>query len=168
MIKMIRIDDRLLHGQVVFMWSKSLDVKGIIVANDALVNDPIQIVAMKMTVPDHIKLLIKNIDDAITLLHDPRVNSMQILVVVENPVDAARVLKGIDSNLVSVVNIGNSGRIKKGNKRVLTKEVYIDDEDIAAMKEILAYDKPFEIQMIPTNNKVNVKDALMHFEKEDK
>ena len=42
MIKMLRIDDRLLHGQVVFMWTKQLHIKGIIVANDELVTDPIQ------------------------------------------------------------------------------------------------------------------------------
>ncbi len=49
MIKMLRIDDRLLHGQVVFMWTKQLNIKGIIVANDELVQDPIQSLAMKIS-----------------------------------------------------------------------------------------------------------------------
>ena len=72
MIKMLRIDDRLLHGQVVFMWTKQLNIKGIIVANDELVQDPIQSLAMKLAVPEQIKLLIKSIEEASRLIQDPR------------------------------------------------------------------------------------------------
>ena len=81
MIKMLRIDDRLLHGQVVFMWTKQLNIKGIIVANDELVTDPIQSLAMKLAVPEHLKLLIKTIDEAAKLINDPRAAGMNILVV---------------------------------------------------------------------------------------
>lgn len=168
MIKMLRIDDRLLHGQVVFMWTKQLGVKGIVVANDDILDDPIQLVAVKLAVPDHMKLLIKKVDDAIHILNDPRGQNMSILVVVKDPVDAARLMKGIkDTSQIMVMNIGNSGRIDKKDKRVLTKEVYVDDRDVEALQELLTYDIPFEIQMVPTNNKVNVKDALKHFKKEE-
>ena len=127
MIKMLRIDDRLLHGQVVFMWTKQLNIKGIIVANDELVQDPIQSLAMKLAVPEQIKLLIKSVEEASRL--------------------------------------GNSGRIDKGNKEMMTREVYVDETDIEAIQEILSYELPFDIQMIPTNNKVNVKDALRSIRK---
>ena len=33
MIKLVRIDYRLLHGQVVFAWTRALDIDHIIVAN---------------------------------------------------------------------------------------------------------------------------------------
>ena len=39
MIKFIRIDHRLLHGQVVFSWSKSLQINRILVVNDEAAND---------------------------------------------------------------------------------------------------------------------------------
>lgn len=161
MIKMLRIDDRLLHGQVVFMWTKQLNIKGIIVANDELVTDPIQSLAMKLAVPEHLKLLIKTIDEAAKLINDPRAAGMNILVVMKNPIDAARLLQKIeDKSVIERVNIGNSGRIDKGDRMMMTKEVYVDDADIAAIEEILAAGLPFEIQMIPTSNKVQVKEAL--------
>lgn len=167
MIKMLRIDDRLLHGQVVFMWTKHLGVKGIIVANDEILDDPIQLVAVKLAVPEDMKLLIKKVDDAINIINDPRSQKMSILVVVKDPTDAARLMKGIyDVSQVTVLNIGNSGRINSQDKMMLTKEVYVDDKDIKALKEIITYQIPFEIQMVPTNNKVNVKDALKHFKEE--
>lgn len=167
MIKMLRIDDRLLHGQVVFMWTKHLGVKGIIVANDDILDDPIQLVAVKLAVPEDMKLLIKKVDDAIKVINDPRGQNMSILVVVKDPIDAARLMKGInDPSQIAVLNIGNSGRIEKKDKKVLTKEVYVDDHDVAALQELLTYQIPFEIQMVPTNNKINVKDALKHFKEE--
>ena len=166
MIKMLRIDDRLLHGQVVFMWTKQLNIKGIIVANDELVTDPIQSLAMKLAVPEHLKLLIKTIDEAAKLINDPRAAGMNILVVMKNPVDAARLLQKIeDKSVIERINIGNSGRIDNGDRMMMTKEVYVDDADIAAIEEILAAVLPFEIQMIPTSNKVQVKEALKNVRK---
>ena len=48
---------------------------------------------------------------------------------------------------------------------MMTKEVYVDAADIAAIEEILATGLPFEIQMIPTSNKVQVKEALKNVRK---
>lgn len=39
MIEMIRLDDRLVHGQVAVIWSKRLGVDRIIVASDEAAND---------------------------------------------------------------------------------------------------------------------------------
>lgn len=39
MIKLVRIDHRLLHGQVVFSWTKSLGISRIIVVDDETAND---------------------------------------------------------------------------------------------------------------------------------
>ena len=41
MIKLVRVDHRLLHGQVIFSWTKQLSANYIIVADDKVPNDPI-------------------------------------------------------------------------------------------------------------------------------
>ena len=40
MIQRIRIDDRLLHGQVAFSWKSELGFNAIVIASDAAANDP--------------------------------------------------------------------------------------------------------------------------------
>lgn len=35
----LRVDERLIHGQVALMWGKELNTKGILVANDHAVQD---------------------------------------------------------------------------------------------------------------------------------
>lgn len=168
MIKMMRIDDRLLHGQVAFVWKNYLGVTRIIVANDELLHDPMQQVTMKMVIPDGVKLLIKSIAGAMEIINDTRAKNMDILVVVKNPIDAATLMRGIaQPTEVELLNIGNSGRINKENRKVLTKEVYVDEHEVKALQELLTYQIPFHIQMTPTSNKILVADTLNKFMKEE-
>ena len=48
MIKLLRVDHRLLHGQVAMAWTQSLDSDCILIANDAVVNDNIRKVAVRL------------------------------------------------------------------------------------------------------------------------
>lgn len=48
MIKLTRIDHRLLHGQVAFSWTKFLDSDCILIANDELMKDELKMSAMRM------------------------------------------------------------------------------------------------------------------------
>ena len=122
MIKMMRIDDRLIHGQVAVVWSKHLAVNRIVVANDTIVNDEMQMMTLKMAVPSNIKALIKNVDDSIKLLNDPRAASLNILVVVSNPKDAYRINEAVAN--IPLINVGNSGRMGTTVEEIQSKEQY--------------------------------------------
>ena len=45
MIKLLRIDHRLLHGQVAFSWSKQLGTDCILLACDTLLNDKLRMIS---------------------------------------------------------------------------------------------------------------------------
>ena len=51
MIKLVRVDHRLLHGQVIFSWTKQMSVNYIIVADDKVPNDPISVMALNTAKP---------------------------------------------------------------------------------------------------------------------
>ncbi|HAQ8202941.1 TPA: PTS sugar transporter subunit IIB, partial [Enterococcus faecium] len=55
MIKLVRIDHRLLHGQVVFSWSKSLNINRIIIANKEAANDEFKKMSLNLSKPTGIK-----------------------------------------------------------------------------------------------------------------
>ncbi|TXX29607.1 Firmicu-CTERM sorting domain-containing protein, partial [Escherichia coli] len=55
MIKLVRIDHRLLHGQVVFSWSKFFNINRIIVANDEAANDEFKKMSLNLSKPAGIK-----------------------------------------------------------------------------------------------------------------
>ena len=88
MIKQLRIDERLIHGQIATQWSKALDVDMICVANDAVAANAIAKSALMMACPPGRKANIRGVDETIRLLQDPRAEKLKIMLIVDNPADA--------------------------------------------------------------------------------
>lgn len=65
MIIQIRVDDRLIHGQIAVVWSKQFNTTHMVVANDKAAANEVQQMALKMATPSGIKVLIRSVDDAI-------------------------------------------------------------------------------------------------------
>lgn len=72
MISLVRIDDRLIHGQVAVVWTKHLGVNRILVANDQIVNNEVQKMSLRMAAPDTVKCGIMAVKEAGEVLNDPR------------------------------------------------------------------------------------------------
>ena len=51
MIKMTRVDHRLLHGQVAFTWIKAVGPDCILIANDDVAKDELRMAVLKMAKP---------------------------------------------------------------------------------------------------------------------
>lgn len=156
MVKLVRIDDRLLHGQVAFAWTNSLGVDAIIVANDEVVNDQIIKMSLKMAVPPDVKLAIRTIDDAIKLIHNPKTENVSIFVVVKNTKDALRLAEG--SKLIRKINVG--GMRKVDGKDMLTRAVYVDDSDIENLNKMTEIGCEVEIRQVPTDTKKYIYELL--------
>lgn len=136
MISMMRIDDRLIHGQVAVMWSKELGISRIIVASDKIASNEIQVSALKMAAPAGVKAAILPIEKVIGILSDPRSANMKILVISNNPDDLLAVAKGLSEK--PVLNVANYGRIGGGlsGKTKVSESVYITDHDVEVFKEL--------------------------------
>ena len=68
MIKLLRVDHRLLHGQVAMTWTQELDTNCILIACDAVVKDDVRKTTLKLARPAGVKLVIKSVDDSIEAL----------------------------------------------------------------------------------------------------
>ncbi len=165
MIKLLRIDDRLIHGQIATTWIKTLMVNSIIVANDKVVEDELQVIALKMAVPYGIKIAIKSIDDALKLISDPRFSSLDSLVIVNNPRDALTIAKN-NIELIEEINIGNyygNKDIPENKKIKFDKSVFLDPEDLDVLREICELPLEFNFQLVPNENKRKVSSSLKNF-----
>lgn len=63
MIKLLRIDHRLIHGQVAFSWTQELGADCILLANDDCVTNQIRRTAISLAKPTNVKLVVKGIED---------------------------------------------------------------------------------------------------------
>ena len=154
MIKMFRIDERLIHGQIAIKWSRHIGVDHIVVGNDAAANSPIIQKSLKMAAPAGIKTAIRGVDDAIALLNDPRCESMKILMLVNSPEDAERVVAAVSG--IPYINIGNYGRIapKQGDlaRRTYGSNLYAYDEEVEDFKKVLSFGIDTVYQTTPEDN----------------
>lgn len=131
----LRIDDRLIHGQVAMTWTKQLKVAGIIVANDDAARDNTQKMALKMAVPAGIKVLIKPVDEVIRVLNYPKASEMRILVLTRTVKDALRIREQVGA--IEFLNLGNTGRfdgIDISEKTVLTPTIMLTAEEKECLK----------------------------------
>ncbi len=160
-IAALRVDDRLIHGQVAMTWTKQLKVNGIVVANDDAANDNTQKMALKMAVPAGIKVLIKPVDEAIRVLNDPRAARMRILVLTRNVRDALTVRKQVGE--IEFLNIGNTGRfdgIDVSEKKLLSPTIMLTGDEIKNLKALVALDPKTCMQQVPNDERKLVKDVI--------
>ena len=71
-IALVRIDDRLIHGQVVIGWIPHLQAQVVVVACDAAAADATQIMLMEMAMPEEVALLVLPVTEAARRLVDCR------------------------------------------------------------------------------------------------
>lgn len=64
MISLMRIDDRLIHGQVAFGWSTSLGINVILVVNDEAKNDQMKAMALNLAKPNNVTLYIRGVQES--------------------------------------------------------------------------------------------------------
>ena len=149
MIKMVRIDDRLIHGQVAVVWSKQLGIDRIVVANDSVANNQVQAATLKMAAPSNVKCNIMTVTDACDVLSDPRSKDMKVLVITNNPADARAVCeRALD---IELFDVGNYGLVAgAAGKRKIADTFYVDDEDTVNLKAIVDLGIPAVYQLVPT------------------
>ncbi len=160
-IAALRVDDRLIHGQVAMTWTRQLKVDGIVVANDDAAADNTQKMALKMAVPAGIKSLIKPVDEAIRVLNDPRAAKMRILVLTRTVKDALRVRKQVGE--IEFLNIGNTGRfdgIDASEKQLLSPTIMLTDEEVQNLRELIKIDPKTCMQQVPNDEQKLVKDVI--------
>lgn len=160
MIKMLRVDDRLIHGQVALVWAKELGVNRIIVANDEIASDSLQVDVLKMAAPETVKTSVIPVDKAIEMVNDPRAEKLKILVVVNNIKDIQRITgQLIEKPFIDVANVGRvAGNID--SKEKLTETVYLTKEEVNMCKDIIESGHNIYHQPLPTDSKVDFKKLI--------
>ena len=150
MILLLRVDHRLLHGQVAFSWIQSLGADCILIANDNVVNDELRKTTMKLAKPQEVKLVIKNIADSIEALKSGVTDKYKLFIVVESVEDAYKIAKEVDE--VKQINLG--GIRAKENSRNISKAVNLLKEEENLLKELQSLGVEIEIRQVANDAKI--------------
>ncbi|HVW95341.1 MAG TPA: PTS sugar transporter subunit IIB [Mucilaginibacter sp.] len=156
MIKLTRIDDRLVHGQVAFTWTPALGVNCLLIANDKVAKDDFLKMTLNLAKPAGVKLLIKSIDDAVAFLNNEKSTGLKILLIINSVKDAYQLV-----NSVPEIRSVNFGGIRMNNgSRLISKAVAVSDDDIELIKELLNKGIELELRQVPTEKKQLVESLI--------
>lgn len=154
-ISVFRIDDRLIHGQIITAWIAYADAKTIVVADDKAAGDAFQQSLLKMATPNTITLKILSVDDAITYIQSNE-ESGKALLLMRGPEQALKFIKaGVQKEQI---NVGNMN-MKKGKTKVLGN-LWVFPEDIQAIQEIYEHGVSLEVRAVPNERSQDVMELL--------
>ena len=157
MIKLLRVDYRLVHGQVAISWSGHLGADCILVANDEVAKDEMRQTILRMSKPQRMKLVIKSIDDSIQAIKSGVTDKYNLFIVVNNIQDVERLVAGLPE--LTYVNLGVLPATK--NSKQLSPAIYVTSEDVDSLKRLLDKGVKMEIQQVPTETAIMVTKKLL-------
>ncbi|AOW73524.1 PTS sugar transporter subunit IIB [Pediococcus acidilactici] len=128
----IRIDDRLIHGQVATRWSTGLRANRIMVIDDEVATDDVQKSILRMAAPSGISTSIINEEKAITNIKNGKYENQRVLLVVRRPKVLLDLINaGLDIEKINVGNMSNrDGAVQVKKSVSLTPEERQDIEEI--------------------------------------
>lgn len=142
MIVMLRVDGRLIHGQVIAGFSRRVGANMIMVINDAAAKNAFQKNIMKMAIPAGTALEVLSVEESLVKLNSDAFQSKKILALVKSPIDLVTLIeKGL---IIYKVNVG--GVINDGAKIKLSKEVMATEDEMVAWKKLNELGLKMELQ----------------------
>ena len=146
-INVCRIDDRLIHGQIVTKWIKEANAKMIMVVDDKAASDKMLQTILKFAVPAGIQLQILNKEVAVKTVAEDTSNT-NVLMLVRNPKEANLLVEmGMKLDSIIVGNISNS-KSKVGRTQLLDY-IYVEPDDVEALKSLNAKGVRLEVKAVP-------------------
>lgn len=149
MIKLCRIDHRLLHGQVAYVWCRSLDANAILIVSDGVAKDEMRIATMRLAKPAGVKLVIKSVEDSIKAINSGVTDKYKLMVVTGNVEDTYRLVTSCEA--IKSVNLGGT-KIAEDKKK-LDIAFYVNSEDCRLLKQLIDQSIELEIRQVPEDKK---------------
>jgi fructoselysine and glucoselysine-specific PTS system IIB component len=156
MIKLVRVDHRLLHGQVAFTWTKFVGTDCILIANDEAAKDDLRMSAIRMSKPAGTKLVIKNIADSAEALLSGVADKYTLMILLESIEDAWRLTEKVDA--IRSINLGGTKAAE--GRRQISKAIFVSDDDCKKLKAMIEKGIEFYVQMIPNEVSQNIANLI--------
>lgn len=155
-VVLARVDDRLIHGEVVSVWTPSLSVNTILVVDDGVAADKFNRRVLKSLAPDGVKVFVSTTEGAVKgLLKDP-VPGERVMVLTKSPITFKKL---IDAGVpFKEVNLGGMGL--RGERKTFIKNVAADPEEVDAIEAMCNAGVHVYYQLVPEQAVIEVDEAL--------
>lgn len=153
---LVRIDDRLIHGQVATRWTKETNVARIIVVSDEVAADTVRKTLLTQVAPPGVTAHVVDVDKMIRVYNNPMYAGERVMLLFTNPTDVERLVEaGVK---ITSVNIG--GMAFRQGKTQVNNAISVDEKDIDAFNKLHARGIELEARKVSTDPKIKMMDLI--------
>ena len=157
MIILYRVDDRLVHGQVVEGWVPLLHAEELAVVSDEIAADEMLRTIMRFATPEGVDLKVMTVAEAIAYLPGAETSERKVLLLLPGLAEAVTLTeKGIR---IPSLNIGGM-HYSAGKNLSIGKAIFLNDQDCAALKVLSAAGIAIEGRGVPSDTPLNLMEAI--------
>ncbi|MFC4652059.1 PTS sugar transporter subunit IIB [Lactococcus nasutitermitis] len=149
-INLVRIDTRLLHGQVATAWTPESKADRIIVVSDNVAKDEMRRTLIEQAAPSGVHANVIPIQKMIEVAKDPRFGGTHAFLLFENPEDALAIVEAVP-DLISTINVGSMAH--STGKTMLNSVLSADQTDVAAFEKMRDLGVTFDVRKVPNDSK---------------
>lgn len=151
-VEHVRMDNRLIHGQILVKWNSVFEIDHIIVTNDDVANDPIQVQVLKAVAPLNARVSVLTVEETVEYCQSPEAEEEGIFIIAKLPQDGRDLVKaGLD---METMNLGNQAYVRGSEK--LSNSVYLTEEGVKALQEMHEMGVKLTLRMMPGDSKKEI------------
>ncbi|MGO9829010.1 MAG: PTS sugar transporter subunit IIB [Myxococcaceae bacterium] len=159
MISYVRIDSRLIHGQVVEAWLPALKVARVVVADDEAADSPLMRAAMGLAVPPAVEVDIFRLDEVpFARLEQDAVRTLLLVRDVAALMRARS--RGLSLRRVTLGNVHHAS-----GRRPVSASVYLSAEELEQLRALAGSGVELEARGVPTDRPIGFAEMAERFEK---
>ena len=152
----VRIDSRLLHGQVATAWTKQLQPNRIIVVSDGVAHDNLRKTMIEQAAPPGVPANVVPISKMCEVVNDTRFGATKAFVIFENPEDLLACIEGgVD---IKDVNIGSMAH--SVGKVVVTNAIAMGKDDVETLQKLVDKGVKFTNRKVPSDSTDTIESLL--------
>lgn len=144
----VRVDGRLVHGQVANLWTTKLNISRIMVVDNDIVNNDIEKSGLRLATPAGVKLSILPVEKAVANILAGKYDSQRLFIVARLP---QTFLDMVEQGVpLEVINVGNMSQ--SDETRSISHSINVTDDDVKAFEALNAKGIKLTAQMAPSDS----------------
>lgn len=143
-LRLVRVDDRLIHGQVVAIWLKTLGAKRIIIVDDRTANDDFLREVIELAAPAGVALEIHPVAAGAERVKEASRAGEPVFVLMRSPITALALREaGVEFDVLNVGGIGAGP-----DRKPLYRNISASQAELEAMRRLEQMGTQVELRIV--------------------
>jgi mannose/fructose/N-acetylgalactosamine-specific phosphotransferase system component IIB len=149
-LKLVRVDDRLIHGQVVAIWLRALGAKRIVIVDDKTARDEFLREVLMLAAPPGVPVEVHDLATGTERVRELASDPQPVFVIMRSPVTALRMREaGVEFPLLNVGGIGAGP-----GRKPLYRNISASPEELDAMRQLEQLGTRVELRIVESDRPV--------------